>query len=121
MNISEVTDATGQQPNFSGIQTLITPTSQYVFPPSVISNTALLSQQQPAFNTTNTTTTSLQPQEAQIQKYPPFIGTPSQSSSQSGVHTSNNRLAMISSVSTPVASTHYQITGNNDTTRKGKG
>lgn len=119
MNISDITNSTGEQPNFSGIQTLITPTSQYVFPPSVVS-TGLSSQQQPS-STTNTPTTSLQLQETQIQKYPPFIGqavTPS----QAGVTVNTNcRLAMINSVSTPVASsTPFAVTGTTDTTRKGK-
>ena len=118
MNISEVSDST-EQPNFSGIQTLITPTSQYVFPPSVVS--ANLLSQQSAISTTSAGTTQLQ--ETQIQKYPPFIGqavTPSQSGIHHMVNTSC-RLAMINSVSTPVASsTPYLITGTTDTTRKGK-
>ena len=116
MNISDISNSTGEQPNFSGIQTLITPTSQYVFPPSVVSTS--LSSQQPPGSTTNTPTTSLQLQETQIQKYPPFIGqavTPS----QPGV--TNCRLAMINSISTPVASsTPFAITGSTDATRKGK-
>lgn len=116
MNISEVSDST-EQPNFSGIQTLITPTSQYVFPPSVVS--ANLLSQQSAISTTSAGTTQLQ--ETQIQKYPPFIGqavTPSQSGIHHMVNTSC-RLAMINSVSTPVASsTPYLITGTTDTTRK---
>lgn len=120
MNISEISDCTGQQPNYSGIQTLITPTSQYVFPPSVVSS-SLISQQSTTTTTNTTTTTSFQLQEAQIQKYPPFIGqavTPS----QSGVHhmvNANCRLAMMSSVSMPVASSTCLITGTSDTARKG--
>ena len=121
MNISELSDSTGQ-PNFSGIQTLITPTSQYVFPPSVVSTN--LSQQ--ATSATANITTSLFQQEVQIQKYPPFIGqavTSSQSTSQSGVHhmvNASSRLVMINSVSTPVASTPYLITTTTDNARKGK-
>ena len=121
MNISELSDSTGQ-PNFSGIQTLITPTSQYVFPPSLASSLASTSQQATT-TTTNTTTTSFQLQEGQIQKYPPFIGQAVTSlQSQPGVHMVNTscRLAMISSVSTPVVSTPYVITGTTDTARKGK-
>ena len=117
MNISELNDSTGHgQPNFSGIQTLITPTSQYVFPPSLTSPTNLLSQQATS-TTTNTTTTS----EGQIQKYPPFIGQAVTSlQSQPGVHMVNSSCRLGMSVSTPVASVPYVITGATDATRKGK-
>ena len=123
MNISELSDSSGQS-NFSGIQTLITPTSQYVFPPSVVS-TNLLSQATTTTTTTNNTTVPFQVQEGQIQKYPPFIGqaVTSVQSTQTGAHHMVNtscRLAMISSVSTPVASTPYMMTGTTDSTRKGK-
>ena len=114
MNISALSDTTGQ-PNYSGIQTLITPTSQYVFPPSVVSTNLL------PVTTTNTTSFP----DAQIQKYPPFIGqavTSLQSTPPSGVHhmvNANCKLAMISSVNTPVASTPYLISCTTDSTRKG--
>ena len=114
MNISVLNDTTGQ-PSYSGIQTLVTPTSQYVFPPSVVSTNL-----QPV-STTNTTSF----QDVQIQKYPPFIGqsiSSLQSTPPSGVHhmvNANCKLTMISSVSTPVASTPYLISCTSDSARKG--
>jgi len=51
------------QPNFAGIQTLITPTSQYVFPPSILPPDQSPTTTQPPVN-----------QDGQIQKYPPFVG-----------------------------------------------
>lgn len=123
MNIGEVndstSDSTGQQLNFSGIQTLITPTSQYVFPPSVLSSSMLT---QPTVTSAAVTATSCQVQEAQIQKYPPFIGQTVTSQSSSILHhmvNTNCRLAMISNITTPVASSPYLITGSVDATRKG--
>ena len=117
MDVGDVSNSTGEQPNFSGIQTLITPTSQYVFPPSVVS-TSLLPQQLPSC-TNNNATTSLQLQETQIQKYPPFIGQAVTPSQPGVMGNTNCRLAMVNSVSTPVASTPFVVTGTSDPTRKG--
>jgi len=54
------------QANFAGIQTLITPTSQYVFPSSIL----------PPDQSTTTIPSSIASvhQDGQIQKYPPFVG-----------------------------------------------
>ncbi|XP_065886535.1 microspherule protein 1-like [Dysidea avara] len=54
------------QPNFAGIQTLITPTSQYVFPPSIFPPDQSPTTTQPSVAAVH--------QDGQIQKYPPFVG-----------------------------------------------